>query len=176
MGSAEWTVERGVAGGAGRAERAAQRRWLGVILGFFALQAALWTFAIWRTAGDDSFAVHPDYETRAEQWDATRATHRASQQLGWTLVATPPPARSSQPVTLQLQIVAADGQAVAGVQGELVWFHAARAARPQTMALREVAPGRYVGTLVLDRSGRWQLRGELTRGDDVWLVDQSLEL
>jgi hypothetical protein len=60
-------------------EPSARRRWVAVIVGFFAAQAALWTWAIVTVSSDPSHAIVANYDARALDWDA----RRASAALGW---------------------------------------------------------------------------------------------
>lgn len=157
-------------------ERAAQRFWLAGIIGFFVLQALLWVVAIWLTSGDNSFAVHPDYEARAERWDASREALRASAQLGWQVRVEAPAERSSEPGSLLIKVVDAKGTPVAGATCQLSIFHQARAAQVQVLQLTETSPGVYLATATLDRAGLWKLAGTIVREQDTLFIDQSLSL
>ncbi len=157
-------------------ERVAQRRWLAAIIGFFALQALLWTCAIWLTSGDPSFAIHPNYEARAERWDETRAAAAASRQLGWQVAVEAPAERTAASSPLLFKVCDVQGTPVAGARWTVSMFHQARAAEVQRLEVVETAPGVYSAAAILDRPGRWRLVGQIERGSDILVVNQTVVL
>ncbi len=153
-------------------ERRARRRWLGFIGAFFVLQGALWAVVLTLVHDDPSHAVVPDYHERAVHWDEARAKKARSRALGWTVAAAPASGGG-----LDVRLLDRGGQPVAGARVRGVVFHGARAGRPQTLDMTEVAPGRYHMAVRVDRPGRWHLRVEAERGaDEVFQADTTLDL
>jgi hypothetical protein len=157
-------------------ERSTQRLWTAGIIGFFSLQALLWTVAIWLTARDPSFAVHPNYEARAEGWDAVVRTTRASELLGWKLSIVAPAERSNDEVAIVLSLADENGQPVSGADIEVRLFHQARAGHVQQLRAMESTPGSYGVSAILDRPGLWRFVGQAHRGESLFLIDQTERL
>jgi len=117
-------------------------------------------------AGDRNGAVvERDYYRKGLAWDSTLALRARSAALGWRADAAIDPLRD-RTARVTVTLAGADGAPVRGAALVVSAIHNTRADRPVTGALQEEAPGRYAGTLALDRPGLWELRLEAVRGAD----------
>lgn len=137
-------------------ETTARMLWTGGIIGFFAIQAILWTVAITLTSQDPSHLVLEGYDQRALNWDSWQETLRASAALGWRSELEIGPAGSLDGRRdLLLRLLDRSGQPIDGAAVQLKLFHRARAAEAELLTLREALPGEYVGTFRPQHSGTW---------------------
>ena len=98
------------------------RRWV---------QGALLLFAI----NDPSFAVEPDYERKALNWDDAQRERAASRSLGWTTELSTRPASTPGEVEVGLDLFDRHGKRVHDVPRRPLGRHAARpAARRRSRA------------------------------------------
>jgi len=116
---------------------------------------------------DPSFAVEEDYYERALAWDAALEQQRRNDRLGWTLtVAARPSPLGAGWTDLEAALVDPHGRAIAGASVELDAFHNARAADVFHAVFSEDAGRGYVASLPIRRSGLWELRVRVVRGED----------
>jgi len=117
-------------------------------------------------AGDRNGAVvERDYYRKGLAWDSTLAQRARSAALGWRADAAIGPVREGA-ARVTVTLSGADSAAVRGAALAVSAIHNTRADRPVAGALMEEAPGRYAGTLALDRPGLWELRLEAVHGVD----------
>ncbi len=130
-------------------------RWTLVVVGLLGSSLAWCATAIFLSSGDPSFAVEPNYEWKAEHFDAVAAERARSAALGWTLsveVAREAPGRSS----VRLGVRDAAGQPLEGATVEVEAFHNARAADRFALALTPAGAGEFSAPLASDRRGTWE--------------------
>lgn len=115
---------------------------------------------------DRSFAVEPDYYTKALAWDRTRQQQRRSAALGWSASVVAKPLASTPGRTeLIVQLHDGTGGPVSGAELRIEAFHNARAADRRHWTLFETAePGAYRLTVPDLRVGLWELRITANRG------------
>jgi nitrogen fixation protein FixH len=154
-------------------EELARWVWTLGIVGFFALQAILWLVAITLTLRDPSFAVAPQYEQQAEQWDALMAKRRASEALGWTMQFVAGASEPSGESQLRIRLVDRAGNPVDGADFQLRLFHCARADEVQNPNVCSVGNGWYVATAHLSRSGVWKLVGCVEHRTEAFYFDRK---
>lgn len=131
--------------------------------------------AVYRIANDDpAFAIEPDYYRKAVSWDSTLARRAESAALGWTIT----PQLTARGATGTLVATATDGAGApltqATVRAEL--FAVARSQHPDTVTLREVAPGQYTATVPNARRGQWEVRLSAARDGHRWAAVQRLDV
>jgi len=117
---------------------------------------------------DPSFAVVPDYYTKALDWDRTLAQEAHNRGLGWSLSVTTD--RSTRPGQIRLVVGLADATGVA-LDDAIVSveaLHGARAAELVSVTLTPAGRGRYVADLPLRRAGLWELRFRVSRAGDLF--------
>ena len=107
---------------------------------------------------DPTFSTEPDYYRKAVDWDAHMARTRESEALGWTVRARVEPVASGRGRELSVVLSDRRGEPVAGARMQALAIFNARAARPLTLALAEVTPGRYRAELGSYHAGLWELR------------------
>ena len=154
-------------------ETLARWMWTGLIIGFFVIQAILWTVAILFTANDQSHAVVSGYDEQAVSWDEQRRLVQQSDALAWTVQWNIEPTGNihrERALTVTLQD--ASGQAIQDAKVTLQAFHCGRAAEVQNVSLLHTADGVYAGSVIIDKDGHWQFQGQAIRQDDVFLLEQ----
>ena len=148
-------------------EKRIQFTWLLIILGFFSVQAILWTVAISFTMGDRSHAVAPGYYEQGTDAPSRRELVAASKALGWTAEI-----RVDQELDVlgrrQLVVTLADRDGVPVSCGEatVTLFHCGHAADPTTLTLAETTPGEYVSKSRFPWEGRWDFSLDCQRDDE----------
>jgi nitrogen fixation protein FixH len=158
-------------------EAAARLLWTAGIIGFFVIQAILWTVAITLTFQDPSHAVVEGYDQRALNWDAWQNALRASEALGWSgkLEISPAPQLDGRR-DLYLQLTNRDGVPLTGATATIRIFHRARASEAITVPLQEVSPGSYVAEFQAQHSGRWTLELIALKSEQRYLEEFRMEL
>ena len=149
-------------------ERTTRRRWLGIIVGFFALQAALWSYTLVRVHDDPSHAVVEDYDQRAIDWDAHRAQLAASARLGWAAAVDLTPQGPAGEGVVRVTLTDATHHPIVAEDVAATVFHQAAAAQRTEVALQPLGPGVYAAAMPIDRPGKWRVHIEARRGDDVF--------
>jgi hypothetical protein len=143
--------------------------WAGVVVGFLVMtiviQGTLLVFAL----NDPSFAVEPDYENRAANWDAIQRAQAASDGLGWTVELETRATATPGEVEVWIHATDSAGQGVSAATATFEAFHNARASRITRGMLPETDGGVYGGTFLLRPSGIWEFRVEIARGEDRFL-------
>ena len=146
--------------------------WMAIILGFFMIQAVIWTVAITLTSSDPSHAVVPGYDKKAINWNEQVALQKASEALGWQAEIEVESATDIHGYRrVLLTVVDRDRQPVAGATVSLQAFHRGRIAEAQTVELQSIAPGVYASTIRTLYAGIWQFRGSVESADDIFLFD-----
>ncbi len=158
-------------------EKMAQLAWTGIILGFFLIQAIIWTIAISITANDQSHAVVAGYDEKALKWDDEKAQQQSSNHLGWATELLVDPAgdiRGIHGVTIQLK----DAKQIplSGATIEVEAFHCAKASQPQKIKFDEINDGTYAGFFQLQKAGKWQFTGTAKTAEGTYLINERHEL
>jgi|LakMenEpi03Aug12_release.lakeMendotaPanAssembly.Ray.scaffolds.fasta_scaffold280367_2 nitrogen fixation protein FixH len=158
-------------------EATAQMLWTGGIIGFFLIQAMLWTVAITLTSQDPSHAVLEGYDQRALNWDSWQESQRASAALGWSSkLDVSETAQVDGYRSLILQISNRDGSPLTGATATLRVFHRARAGEAKLIPLKEATPGSYIGDLQAQHAGFWTLELIALKGEQRYLEEFRMEL
>lgn len=127
-----------------------------------------------RLAGaDPSFAVEPDYYQQAVKFDSTMAVERASAALGWSASSTL--TRGDSGTTVTVAILDAHAAPVGGATVAILASFVARANDVLTVALREVAPGRYAAPIAITHAGQWEIRVKASRVTDRFFASTRAE-
>lgn len=148
-------------------EKRIQFTWLLIILGFFSVQAILWTVAISLTMGDRSHAVAPGYYEQGTDAPSRRELVAASKALGWSAVI-----RVGDELDVlgrrQLVVMLAnrDGLPIRGGEVTVTLFHCGHAADAATLTLAETEPGEYVSKSLFPWMGRWDFSLDCRRDDE----------
>lgn len=145
--------------------------WPGLIFVFIGTTVLVQGATLFYALGDDSHAVVPNYDTKADAWDEHAAERRASADLGWQLEAVASPVQGGA-TTLQLQLEGAEGP----VQGSFVAYHNATPQQRHAGSVQADASGRFELLILDDRPGWYQLELELRHGQDRFLHAEKLWL
>jgi nitrogen fixation protein FixH len=140
--------------------------WTAGIIGFFVLQAILWTVAITLTYRDPSHAVLEGYDQRALHWDEYQEQLRESKDLNWSCeLETNASSERVGHQKMTLRIKDRDHQPVTGAVVMVKVFHRARAGEQQLLAFSEVVPGEYCAEATVQASNGWQFEINAVQGE-----------
>ncbi len=156
-----------------RLETKSRRRWTLFIVGFFVLQAILWTFALRLVSNDASHAVVEDYDRLALNWDEQRAKLDASAALGWQAEVDIVADAGDGPGTIRVALTDRDRHAVRADRVVATPFHQAKAANKQTIELMATAPGVYAAPASIARAGKWRIHIDANAGADAYFATQT---
>jgi len=140
--------------------------WISIIVGLLVLSVAIQGAYLVLALNDPSFAVEPDYESKARDWDAAQRERRNSVALGWSVDLRTSPAAPGE-VELRLTL-ADDAGPIEDARVDVAGFHNARAGRVLEWSLPHEAAGVYRLVVPIRRSGIWEFRLAITRGDRRW--------
>ena len=158
-------------------ENIARLAWTGFVLIFFILQAILWAVAISKTAGDRSHAVVSGYAEQAMRWDEVKQSKLESDRLGWTAkIAVNQSADVRGNRTITVRVYDKHDNPVADADVSMLAFHIGQAADTQNLKLQLAEPGVYSGTLNVQKSGNWEIRGTAKTSEAEFLFEQRLWL
>jgi nitrogen fixation protein FixH len=113
---------------------------------------------------DPSFAVEPEYYSKAVDWDRTMAQASRNAELGWRVFTRLEPASGGR-ARLRATIQDAGGAPITGAAVAVEAFPSARATQVVTVPLAAEGNGVYGASLPAGRPGLWELRLEVRRGD-----------
>ncbi|MBI5865450.1 MAG: FixH family protein [Planctomycetes bacterium] len=150
------------------------RFWPMLVVALLVGQFAVTGATIYLSQNDPHFAVEPDYYEKAIHWDDTARQRELNERLGWKYeveVAPRPDAVGCRNVTLRLRDAQQKPIESAAVNVEM--FHHAFAARRQNVSLTAAAPGVYGMNPEMRRSGVWELRFTVQRGDERFTFVES---
>lgn len=144
----------------------------------FLLGATLlgWGVMISIAVNDPSFSVEDRYYEKATHFDQREAELQASAELGFRANVQVEGGAPGQRPTLIVTLRDSGGAPVAGAALEAIAFFNARAANRQHLTLVEGAAGRYTAPFSANRRGLWEFRLRATRGSDVFVDRQRLEI
>jgi hypothetical protein len=134
---------------------------VGLLLCMFAGLGTLAYIAI----DDPSFALEPDYYTKAVHWDRSQAQLRENEALGFALeVRQPVVVATDGQAPLELHLTDRAGAPISGARLEVAAFPNAFASRVERLVLQETAPGVYRANLTRGMAGLWELRCDVSVG------------
>lgn len=146
-------------------------RWPLMIVGLILLQMALSLAGLFVALSDRSFAVTPDYHSKAVDWDATRQQARQIADLGWQHeLELAEDADVARRRTLSLELLDVAGEPLDGAKVRLRCFNHTTAKDQQRLVLEPLGQGRYATRPRLDRPGLWEFRATVTRGEHTFEI------
>ncbi|MBL8745267.1 MAG: FixH family protein [Phycisphaerae bacterium] len=110
---------------------------------------------------DPSFAVEPDYYSKAVKWDERSRQSSENRRLGWVLTLS-----QENPGRAVVRLADDRGGAIAGARISAVAFANARAAERTDLAFRDDGAGVYSAEFRPARVGLWRFRFEAEHGAD----------
>jgi nitrogen fixation protein FixH len=125
---------------------------------------------------DATFAVEPDYYRKAVDWDRTMAQEARNVELGWQVSTQLEPIDGGR-ARLMARVADRDGRPMTDAAVVVEAFPSARARDIASFTLAPAGPaGAYVATLAHARTGLWELRVRVTRGEEVFTRTLSQDL
>lgn len=143
--------------------------WISLIVGLLTAHVGLHMVLLFAAVNDPSFAVEPDYERKAVEWDDIQRERERSQRFGWTVDLSTRPADTPGQVDVSLTLFDRFGKPVRDATAQVEAFHNARASNVVRQGLPHDADGVYAARLPLRRSGIWEFRLRVVRGDQVYV-------
>jgi len=145
--------------------------WPGLIFVFIGTTVVVQSATLFYALGDDSFAVVPDYDAKADAWDQHAAEAQASRTLGWSIIPLGSPIVNGV-MSLDLELVGAPGDVIGGWTA----YHNAKPQQRFTGTVRSDNQGHITLDISDTRPGWWQIEIELSRGQDRFLHQDKLWL
>lgn len=126
---------------------------------------------------DPAFAVEPDYYRKAVAFDSSMARERASNALGWRVAVTVAPMELGKPTELRLLVTDSAGIPIRDATVQVLAMHNARSGERLVAQLAaDSAQGGYHAALAITRPGLWEIRSQVTRGQDQFAVSQRVDV
>jgi hypothetical protein len=152
------------------------RTWIGIVIGLLTLSISAHAVLLVYALTDPSFAIEPDYERKAASWDDHQRAVAASARLGWTVDLRSSAGDAPGMVRLAVTVTDAEGGPIDEARVEVEAMHVARAASILRATFVTGADGRAQTPLPMRRSGQWEVRYTITRGDDVCVGSRRLSV
>lgn len=148
--------------------------WPNLVYALIGMNLIVVAVTVYAANKDPSFAVEPDYDVKALEWNKTAAQIAANQKLGWTLDVErwPGPGQPGMSIRLKDSI----GRPLEGAEVELTAFASVRASQRLGATLAAAGPGVYTGPLTVSRAGVWEFRFTVRRGPDTFTRTIEREL
>ncbi|MDH3626396.1 MAG: FixH family protein [Acidobacteriota bacterium] len=139
--------------------------WVGIIVSLLLFSVATQTVLIVSSMTDPSFAVVPDYEQKAADWDLKNAQAQRNRQLGWTLDVRTRPGNERFELNVEVEIHGTYGKPIRDAHIVFEAFHNARASQIQRSEMVHVGDGIYIATIGGRRAGVWQFQFQVDHED-----------
>jgi nitrogen fixation protein FixH len=146
----------------------AQIFWIGFVVCMLLMSVVIYGTALIISLTDPTFAVEPDYEQKAANWDQHRAQVATNNRLGWMADLTTTAADEPEHVDVSLALFDKWGKPINGASVEVETFYNARASRRIHDTLEQVGEGAYEKRMELSPSGVWEFRLVVKRKDDTF--------
>ena len=134
--------------------------------------------AVYYVANDDpSLAIEKDYYRKAVNWDSTMAQARVNEALGWRLTPSLSAFTPARGADLRVRLTDSTGTPIVGATVRVSAFFNARANDIVDTTLTAIAGENdgYEGRLLVNHSGVWELRFEVTRGRSRFTATSRVE-
>ncbi len=150
--------------------------WVGIILTLLLGSVAIQVVLLVAALNDPSFAVEPDYERKAHEWDEHQVQQTRNKALGWTFDVGTTPTGVTGERELWVELYDTWGKPIMDAQMGIETFHNARAGHVLATPLAHQRDARYVAKLQMARPGIWELRLRVQRGEDVFTAPRRKSL
>ena len=140
------------------------RFWPGMIFGMIALNFCVVGITVYAARfHSSSFAIEPDYDTKALHWDNTAKQLRQNAELGWKLDITE--ARGNR---LSVSLKDSAGKAIEDATIKVETFHHAHAKSKVIATLTAEGVGQFTGAANLSTPGLWEFRFTVVHGQTLF--------
>ena len=136
--------------------------WVGVIVGLLGFSVITQAVLIISSLSDPSFAVEPDYEARAANWNEVQQQQAENSRLDWTLNVLTAPAEESGQIVVTVHLFDRWGKPITEASVRGTAFHNARAAHLVEFHAPYVDGARYQTVMPAHMGGRWEFRFDVT--------------
>lgn len=137
------------------------------------IAANIWLIVIARH--DPSFAVEDNYYERGLHWDDELAQRAHNEKLGWRLLATLAPIEQGRGAELHVALRDAAVAPIPDASIVVRAVHVARANDPVEVTLEASGSGEYRALVPLQRTGLWELRIAVHRGNELFTAVERLD-
>lgn len=146
--------------------------WVWAVIGLILLVLSVNATFIWYSANSSrSTLVEQDYKTKDRKAnDELLKELRKQQALAWkTSIKQPKELVMNTPTSYEISVTDRDGKPVSGAM-KVEAYRASDASKDFTTDFKEVSPGNYQGFINFPLKGFWELRIQVTRGEDEFKV------
>lgn len=138
--------------------------WPMLVCAFIALDVVIVGVTIIAAHSDPSFAVEPDYYSKALHWDDAREEQERSNLTGWSADLAVAVDR-----LVEVRLTSSKGAPVEGAVVSAECFARLRAKDRSALTFTEVSPGVYRAALGAGQSGRWIFRVRAMREEECFV-------
>jgi nitrogen fixation protein FixH len=124
---------------------------------------------------DPSFAIEKDYYRKAVEWDQTMAQERHNRELGWRIEPVLDRYSPGDGALLRVHLADSTGAEITGATVQVSALYNARANEVIESTLQHESEGTYAARIPVAHAGQWELRFDITRGDDRFTAVSRLE-
>lgn len=150
------------------------RLWPHFIFFLLAINFFVVGITVYVATTDPSFAVVPDYYTKAVEWDATKERQAASDAAGWKVHVAAIPIGSD--MFIRAIVLDENSQHVENATVTAQVFHSRYAAEQSTLEFVPATPGTYDAAFPSLRAGEWNIKLTIKRDGDTYLGSHQLHL
>ncbi|UCD75941.1 MAG: FixH family protein [Phycisphaerales bacterium] len=142
--------------------------WIGIIVGLLGMSVVIYGIAIVITVTDPSFAIEPDYEKKAADWDTIQRQQAINRALAWSATINVEAGPKRGEIIVRVTLHDRDDAPIDGAIVELDAFHNARASQIYRARLDHAGEGQYTAAMPIRRSGIWEFRLTANHRGDVF--------
>ncbi len=148
--------------------------WVPVVV--FVVQGAVLAITMTLASGTGLEAVEPDYYAQSLDWDQRAELVRNAERLGWDLdIAVGQPEGPSEHRAITATLRDTTDEPIDDASIELEMFPHAAAGERDRISLSTFNSG-YMAEAAFHRTGLWEFRATITRGDDKALITTTVEI
>jgi len=149
----------------------ASTAWPMFILGIALMSLSGATWLVYAAHSDPSFAVEPDYYSKAVRWDETAHQAQENKRLGWQVSIARMTAES-----VSVRVLDKDNNPIDDADVVAVAFASVRSAERSELRFVHEGDGTYSAPLLRQHGGLWRFRLAATRGGDTVTSEFDAEL
>jgi hypothetical protein len=140
--------------------------WIGIVVGLLSMSIIIYGVGIILAVTDPSFALEPEYEQKAAQFDEIRRQEEVNDRLGWMVDLQTSPTAMPGRVELRIEVFDKWGKPIRNAIVGVDAFFNARANDIYRRTLDEQADGTYTTTMPVRHAGLWEFRLTVDSGDE----------
>lgn len=148
------------------------RVWPHFIFVLLALNFTVVGITVFVATSDPSFAVVPDYYTKAVEWDVQKEKQLASDALGWHVHAAAIPSGSA--MSIRVIVSDKDSKPIGDAKVTADVFHSKFPGQRATVELTSSIDGGYEVPVPTPHIGEWNIELRIERDDHTYLGSHAV--